>query len=150
MEMLSLNLRTSVDDTLHWPHQNYDKDHVANVRGKICGCGMEWRKDKKLHNLSTCAWMKRTGDVINGNYDKGTNNELNVIKSYCKLAIKTTCICIPSHSLLKHGCLPNRNTSVFGHDLRTCCEFSESSCHKYCGACVHYCGISHEVLDGCE
>ena len=41
MGMLSLNLRTSVDDTLHWPRQNYDKDHIANVRGKVCGCGME-------------------------------------------------------------------------------------------------------------
>ena len=37
--MISLNLKTSVDDTVHWPHQNYDKDHESNVHGVRCGCG---------------------------------------------------------------------------------------------------------------
>ena len=143
--LLALNLRSRMNDTVHWPRQNYNKDHVANVCGKLCGCGMEWRKDMKLHQLSTCAWMNRTGDVINADYDKATNEDLNTVNSYCEFAIKTACRCIPSWSLLKHGCLPNRNTTVFGHDLRTRCEFGESSCKRYCSACVHYCGISHEA-----
>ena len=145
MGMLALNLRSRMNDTVHWPRQNYNKDHVANVHGTLCSCGMEWTKDMKLHQLSTCAWMNRTGDVINADYDKATNEDLNNVNSYCEFAIKTACRCIPSWSLLKHGCLPNRNTTVFGHDLRTHCEFGASSCKRYCNACVHYCGISHEA-----
>ena len=141
--MLALNLRSRMNDTVHWPRQNYNKDHVANVCGKLCGCGREWRKDMKLHQLSTCAWMNRMGDVINAGYDKANNEDLNTVNSYCEFAIKTACRCIPSWSLLKHGWLANRNTTVFGHDLRTRCEFGESSCKRYCSACVHYCGISH-------
>ena len=45
----------------------------------------------KLHNIITCAWMKNTGDVINGNYDMHTSTGLNVVKLYCDLAIKRTC-----------------------------------------------------------
>ena len=37
--MISLNLKTSVDDMVHWPRQNYDKDHESNVCGVRCGCG---------------------------------------------------------------------------------------------------------------
>ena len=33
LAMLALNLRTHVDDTIHWPRQNYEKDHKANIRG---------------------------------------------------------------------------------------------------------------------
>ena len=36
-------------------------------------------------------WMKNMGDIINGNYDMHTNTGLNVVKSYCDLAIKRTC-----------------------------------------------------------
>ena len=49
--MMCLNLRTQVDDTVHWPRQNYEKDHEANVCRPRCGCGQEWRKDKHLHNV---------------------------------------------------------------------------------------------------
>ena len=91
MGTLNMNLRSRVGEPVHWPHQNYEIDHVANVSGRVCGCGEEWNSDMKLHNIITCAWMKNTGDVINGNYDMHTNPGLNVVKSYCDLAIKRTC-----------------------------------------------------------
>ena len=56
-----------------------------------------------LHTLEDCSWMSRSGDVIYSGYDKDSNYNLNVTKSYCELAIKTMCRCIPSWSLLKHG-----------------------------------------------
>ena len=93
------------------------------------GCGEEWNSDMKLHNIIACAWMKDTGDVINGNYDMHTNTGLNVVKSYCYLAIKRTCRCVPSWSLLKHGQLHGRLTTSFGHDMRTSCEFGEWNCN---------------------
>ena len=37
--MISLNLKTSVDDMVHWPRQNYNKDHESNVHGVRCSCG---------------------------------------------------------------------------------------------------------------
>ena len=29
LAMLPMNLRTCIDDTIHWPRQNYEKDHEA-------------------------------------------------------------------------------------------------------------------------
>ena len=72
-----------VDDTTHWPGQNYEKDCVSNVRGLPCSCGREWQIDndgkKQLHNLSKCAWNKVTGDVICSNYEKLSNHGLNKV-----------------------------------------------------------------------
>ena len=92
----------------------------------------------KLHNIIESAWMKNTGDIINGNYDMHTNTGLNVIKLYCDLAIKRTCRCMPSWSLLKHGQLRGRLTTIYCHDMRTSCEFGESNCKCYCSSCAHY------------
>ena len=50
--MISLNLKTSVDDTVHWPCQNYDKNHESNMHGVRCGCRKKWSKDMKLHSLA--------------------------------------------------------------------------------------------------
>ena len=88
MGTLNMNLRSRVGEPVHWPHQNYEIDHIANVSGHVCGCGEEWNSDMKLHNISKCAWMKNMGDIINGNYDMHTNTGLNVVKLYCDLAIK--------------------------------------------------------------
>ena len=122
--MLPLNLHTCVDDTIRWPRHNYEKDHEANVQGPQCGCGREWSSDMVLHSLEDCVWMKRTGDVIYSGYDKPTNHDLNVTKSYCELAVKTTCRCIPSWSLLKHGALENQATSsYYGHLPDVQCEW---------------------------
>ena len=87
--------------------------------------------------------MSRSDDMIYGDYEEDTNHGLNVIQSYCELAVRTTCHCIPSWSLLKHGQLANRTTSVFGHRLTAQCDLSRGSCKNYCGNCVHYCGIQH-------
>ena len=43
--MMPMHFRTTVDDTVHWPRQNYEKDHVSNVRGLQCGCGEKWSRD---------------------------------------------------------------------------------------------------------
>ena len=91
LALLPINLRIYVDDTVHWARQNYEKDHEANVRGLCCGCGRPWTHDMTLHSLTECGWMKSTGDVIHANYDKDVNFALNRTKSYCELAIKTTC-----------------------------------------------------------
>ena len=143
LAMMCLNLRTQVDDTVHWPRQNYEKDHEANVCGPRCGCHQEWRKYKRLHNVSECGWMQRSGDVICAEYDKDTNYGLNTIKSFCDLAIRTTCHCLPSWSLLKHGSLMNRDTLYYGHPRDGKCEWSLGCCKNYCSTCVHYCGIQH-------
>ena len=58
--------------------------------------------------------MSRTGDLIYSGYEEDTNYGLNVTQPYCELAIKTTCHCIPSWSLLKHRSITNRITSGFG------------------------------------
>ena len=44
-----------------------------------------------LHSLDDCGWLRKSGDVISSNYNNDTNYALNRIKSYCELAIKTTC-----------------------------------------------------------
>ena len=145
MGTLNMNLRSRVGEPVHWPHQNYEIGHVANVSGHVCGCGEEWNSDMKLHNIIECAWMKNMGEVMNGNYDMHTNTGLNVVKSYCDLAIKKTCQCMPSWSLLKHGQLCGRLTTIYGHDMRTSWELGESNCKCYCSSCAHYCGLSHEL-----
>ena len=97
-----------------------------------------------LHSLRECCWLRRSGDMICSDYDKDANHELNSLKSYCELAVKTMCRCIPSWSLLKHGALKDRDTSYYGHSHDdTLCKLSHGSCGYYCGACVHYCGIQH-------
>ena len=143
MAMLAINLQSSVDNTTHWPCQNYEKDHEANMGGVRCSSGKEWLRDMHCHSLTECAWMSRTGDVIYSGYEEDTNHGLNVTKSYCELAIKTTYHCIPSWSLLKHGSMPNRIRSSYRHSLGACCKFSKCGCDSYCRSCVHYCGIQH-------
>ena len=143
ISMLALNLRSSLHDTTHWPLQNYEKDHEANVRGVKCGCGREWSCNMKLHSLKSCAWMSRSSDVIYSDYEEDANHGLNVTQSYCELVVRTMCRCILSWSLLKHGQLANRTTSVFGHRQTAQCDLSRGSYKNYCGSCVHYCGIQH-------
>ena len=72
------------------------------MQGPQCSCGREWSNDMVLHTLEDCIW-----DVIYSGYDEPTNHDLNVTKSYCELVMKTTCRCITSWSLLKHGALEN-------------------------------------------
>ena len=140
--MISLNLKTLVDDTVHWPHQNYDKDHESNMHGVRCGCRKEWSKDMKLHSISGCAWMSKSGDIIYGAYDEASTRGLNVTKSYCDFAIKNTYGYIPSWSLLKHSQSSQMSTFTFNHHDEQC-PISVGSCKTYCGTCVHYCGIQH-------
>ena len=45
MGTLNMNLRSRVGEPVHWPHQNCEIDHVANVSGCICSCGEEWNSD---------------------------------------------------------------------------------------------------------
>ena len=47
LSMMPMHFRMTVDDTIHWPRQNYEKDHVSNVRGLQCGCGQKWSHDDK-------------------------------------------------------------------------------------------------------
>ena len=121
LALLPVNLRTTVDSTVHWARQNYEKDHEANVWGTRCGHGKSWQSDMTLHSLPECGWLSKSGNLICSNYEKDTNHGLNEIKSYCELAIKTTCRCVPSWGLLKHGSL--RDASHYGHSLGTQCSF---------------------------
>ena len=54
LSMMPIHFRTTVDDTVHWPRQNYEKDCVSNVRGFQCGCGKSWKvnpdRSRKLHD----------------------------------------------------------------------------------------------------
>ena len=50
---------------------------------------MEFRHEVAQHQL-VCL-DENMGDVINGNYNMHTNTGLNVVKSYCDLAIIRTC-----------------------------------------------------------
>ena len=70
LSYLPIYFRTKVNDTAHWPRQNYECDHVSNVNGVECGCGRPWQASGQLHNFeSSCGWMKATGDVICGDFD---------------------------------------------------------------------------------
>ena len=33
LSMMPIHFRTTVDDTVHWPRENYENDCVSNVRG---------------------------------------------------------------------------------------------------------------------
>ena len=105
--MLPIYFHTTVDDTIHWPRQNYETDHVANLCSFNCGCGREWdvneKGEKELHNVANCGWHDYTGDVICSDYNKSPNHNLNRIHSYQELAIKSACRCQPSITLIKHA-----------------------------------------------
>ena len=92
-----------MNDTAHWPHQNYERDHASSVNGVECGCGRPWQASGQLHNFeSSCGWMKATGDIICGDFDANLHEGINPITSYVGLATSHACHCIPSMSLLKH------------------------------------------------
>ena len=136
--------RTTVDDIIHWPCQNYEKDCMANIHGFKCGCGREWCKDYHLHDMVDCSWNKCTGDVISSEYSHVTNHQLNTIRSYCDLAVQETCRCIPSMSILKHGNFKSRHSKYFRHPMNGgVCSWSLAICNSHCSSCVHYCGIQH-------
>ena len=144
LAFLPIQFRTTIDDTMHWPHQNYEKDHVCNVRRHKCGCSSEWKEDFKFHDIHMCRWLSGTGDVICSEYSKDTSYSLNRIRSYCDLAIKATCRCIPSQSLLKHGALEYRHHTHFGQMTNSgVCDFGLANCRTYCSSCVHYCSVQH-------
>ena len=50
MRLLPLQFCSRVNDTVHWPRQNYKKDGIATVQGYKCGCGKVWRKDHVLQD----------------------------------------------------------------------------------------------------
>ena len=43
-----------------------------------------------LRSLHECCWLQRSGDMICSDYYKDAHHELNSLKSYCELAVKTT------------------------------------------------------------
>ena len=45
LSLMPLYVQAMVNDTIHWPRQNYEKDGVSNVRGLFCGCGRKWQVD---------------------------------------------------------------------------------------------------------
>ena len=45
LNLMPLHFGTTVEDTIHWPRQNYEKDCVSNMRGLFCGCGRKWQVD---------------------------------------------------------------------------------------------------------
>ena len=45
LSMLPLYFLSKVDNTIHFVRQNYEIDHIANVRGKTCSCGKPWQMD---------------------------------------------------------------------------------------------------------
>ena len=91
LAMFPMNLQTCVNNTIHWPRHNYEKDHEANVQGLRCGCGKAWKWDMMFHLLKGCGWLTRSGDVICSAYGKAMNHSLKRTKSYCEFAVKTTC-----------------------------------------------------------
>ena len=153
LSMMPMHFQTTVDDTVHWPRQNYEKDHISNVRGLRCGCGEKWSHDekgnKRLHNLTKCAWITATGDIICGNYEKPANYALNRVKSYLDLVVKTTCRCHPSVTLSKHSEVESSRvcqSNLSNHLLRqenTYCPWRNVNCGEFCTTCLHYCGIQH-------
>ena len=97
-----MHFRSTVDDTIHWPRQNYERDCVSNVHGFKCGCGRNWRRNFRLHDIFDCSWNKCTSDVIYSNYDNSPNCGICPIVSYLDLAVKSTCRCLSFISLIKH------------------------------------------------
>ena len=153
LSMMPIHFHTMVDDTVYWPSQNYEKDHVANVRGFLCGCGRKWdvnnKGKKEFHNLSDCARHEYTGDVICSNYDKSPMYGLNKIRSYSELAIKSTCRCQPSITLSKHAeaelsriFQDNSEPHLLKQEFGSC-PWRNVNCAEFCTNCLHYWGIQH-------
>ena len=67
LSMLLLHFHSTVDDTIHWPWQSYERDCISNVKGFTCSCGKNWKVNndgsRQLHNLTKCIWNKATDDV---------------------------------------------------------------------------------------
>ena len=153
LSLLLMYFRSRVDDTIHWPRQNYECDHVSYVRGKNCSCGQLWQMDveenKKLHNVDgACAWVESTGDVICSNHAKPPFYGLNPICSYLDLAVKMVCRCQPSISIAKHGRMKksrckNHCNSLLRTENIYCPWGKSSSFQRFCQVCFHYCGIQH-------
>ena len=78
--MMLIHFPTTVDDTVHWRRQNFEKDCVSNVRAFQCGCGKSWKVNpdgsRKLHDLTKCVSNRATGDVICSDYNKPPNHAL--------------------------------------------------------------------------
>ena len=47
LSVMPMHFQMTVDDTIHWPRQNYEKDHISNMRGLWRGCGEKWSCDDK-------------------------------------------------------------------------------------------------------
>ena len=77
LSLLPIYFHTTVDGTIHWPRQNYEKDHVTNVRGAKCGCGDDWKSDHTLHSIRECSWLSCMGNVICSEYFRDTHLQLN-------------------------------------------------------------------------
>ena len=58
LSTMPIHFHTTVDDTVHWPRPNYEKDCVSNVRGFQYCCVKSWKVNpegsRKLHNLTKC------------------------------------------------------------------------------------------------
>ena len=115
------------------------------MQGYKCGCGKVWRKDHVPHNIHKCSWTMCTGDVICSDYSRDVHGDLNTIKSYLNLAVKETCRCLPSMTLLKHGRASIRciNDSCFHLNEGAACGWIKANCETFCTTCIHYCGIQH-------
>ena len=154
LSMLPLHFRSTVDDTIHWLRQNYERDCVSNVKGFTCGCGKNWEVNndgsRQLHDLTKCVWNKAAGDVICSDYNKSTNHALNTIKFYLDLAVKSTCRCLPSMTLVKHGQVKASRIRLSDHlnhllvQDNCYCPWREANCGNFCTTRLHYCGIQHE------
>ena len=85
-----------------------------------------------------------TGDVICSDYSRDVHGDLNTIRSYLNLAVKETCRCLPSMTLLKHSRAGIRhiNHSCF-HPNGGACGWMKANCEMFCTTCIHYCGIQH-------
>ena len=147
LSYLPIYFRTKMNDTAHWPRQNYERDHASNVNGVECGCGRPWQASGQLHNFesSSCGWMKATGDVICGDFDANMHEGINPITLYVGLATSHACRCIPSMSLLKHmrGRSRIREGATSSTSGRCSCGWNEAVCSSpNCSTCIHYCSLS--------
>ena len=144
LSYLPIHFRTKLNDTAHWPHQNYEKDHVANVHGKECDCGEAWLPSGRLHNYEgQCRWLNVTGDVICSDYNSDIYEGINSMTSYMDLVVTHGCRCLPSNSLLKHSCATNhfRSSTTLQVNERFC-RWNGAVCNSNCSTCVHYCSSS--------
>ena len=147
-----------VDDTIHWPRQNYKKDHAANVYSFNCGCGREWDVNEKGEkdvekDVANCGWHDYTGDVICLDYNKSPNHNLNRIHSYQEFAIKSARRCqlsITLITLIKHAeaesshiHADNLNHHLLKQEHYTC-PWRNVNSEDFCTTCLHYCSIQHE------